>query len=400
MILKNGLIIENNILVKKDILIEDHLITKVAENIQKENEEIIDVTGNLIIPGAVDVHVHFREPGFINKETIKTGSMSAAKGGFTTTLAMPNLNPCPDSIANLKIEEDIIKNDAVIEVLPYASLSKGEGGKEVSDLDELCEKVVAISDDGVGVNNTDVLFKAMEICKKHNKLIASHAEDTVNSKLPEGEYVAVNREIELAKKSGVQYHFCHLSTKESFDYVRKARREGFKNITCEVTPHHLFLNETMIKNGNFKMNPPLRNEENQRETLRALLDGTASIIASDHAPHTKEEKSKSYEECPNGIIGLEATIPLVHTNLIKTKKATLEDFLNWIIYNPIKIFHLKERKIAENYEADLAILDINTTREYKEDEILSKSKNSPYIGMKLTGFNKMTIKSGVIVWRE
>ena len=400
MILKNGFIIRNNTLVKNDILIEEGLIKEVSDHIDVKNQEVIDVDSLLIIPGAVDVHVHYREPGFINKETIKTGTLSAAKGGITTTLAMPNLQPCPDSLEHLKVEEEIIKKDAIIEVLPYVSLSKGEKGQELSDLEDLCPRVVAVSDDGVGVNNVELLKEAMQICKRHHKIIASHAEDTIDSKLPQGEYVAVRREIELAKETKVKYHFCHLSTKESFDAVRKAHQEGYQNITCEVSPHHLFLNETMIKNGNFKMNPPLRSKENQEETIKALLDGTASLIASDHAPHKKEEKSQAYDKCPNGIIGLETMIPLVYTNLIKTKRATLDDFLAWLVYNPIKVFSLKERRIEPGFVADLACLDITTEREYQEKEILSKSTNSPYIGMKLTGFNKMTIKNGKIIWRE
>ena len=398
MILKNGLIIENNNLVKKDILIDSGIILEISDEINGEN--IINIDGFLVIPGAVDVHVHLREPGYTHKETIKTGTMSAAKGGVTTVMAMPNLNPTPDNLDNLNYELELIKKDAVVNTYPYAAVSLGQKGIEAARFSELVGKVYAITDDGVGVNNIDILVSAMKFAKEHNIVMASHAEDTVDSKLPQGEYVAVRREIEYAKQIGCKYHFCHMSTLESFEAIRQARSEGYTNITCEVAPHHLFLNESMIKDGNWKMNPPLRSEANRLATLKALLDGTACIIASDHAPHTKEEKSQEYEKCPNGIIGLETMIPLVYTNLIKTNIASHEDFLNWLVYNPIKVFNLPKRKLEVGYPADLAILDINNYREYKEDEILSMGKNSPFIGMKLTGFCKYTIVKGKIVWQE
>lgn len=397
MILKNGLIVEKNTLVKKDILITDGIIANIADEI--EGEDLLDVTGLLIIPGAVDVHVHLREPGYTHKETIKSGTLSSAKGGVTTVMAMPNLNPTPDNLENLKIEEEIIKRDSLVNVYPYGAVSVGQKGENIADLENLCPNVYAITDDGVGVNNLEILEEAMHFAKKYDIVMASHAEDSVDSKFPQGEYVAVRREIEYAKKVGCKYHFCHLSTKESFDAVRKARGEGYTNITCEVSPHHLFLNSSMIKDGNWKMNPPLRDEENRLETIKALLDKTATVIASDHAPHSQEEKSLEYDKCPNGIIGLETMIALVYTNLIKTGLASYNDMLDWLVYNPIEIFNLPKRKLEVGYPADIAILDINNEREYKVEEILSKGKNSPFIGTKLTGFPKYTIVNGKIVWK-
>ena len=398
MILKNGFIIENNELVKKDILIDGGIIKEINDKI--DGNDVIDITDLLVIPGAVDVHVHLREPGYTHKETIKSGTLSAAKGGVTTVLAMPNLNPTPDSLENLKIEQEIIQKDSLVNTYPYAAVTVGQNGEQLADLEELCKHVYAITDDGVGVNNIELLIDAMNVAKKYDIVMASHAEDLVDSKLPQGEYVAVRREIQYAKEIGCKYHFCHLSTKESFDAIRKAREEGYTNITCEVSPHHLFLNEEMIVDGNWKMNPPLRSEENRKETIKALLDNTAMVIASDHAPHSIEEKSQEYAKCPNGIIGLETMIALVYTNLIKTEMATYDDFLNWLVYNPIKIFNLPERKFATGYVADLTVLDINTFREYKACEILSKGKNSPFIGMKLTGFPKYTFVNGKLVWKE
>ena len=352
------------------------------------------------MPGAVDVHVHLREPGYEYKETIKTGTLSAAKGGVTTIMPMPNLNPCPDTLEHLNVQLEKLKTDSLVNAYPYASVTVAEKGNQASDLDDLCKEVYGITDDGVGVNNIRLLINGMQKAKEYDVVMASHAEDLVDSKLPQGEYVAVRREIEYAKKIGCRYHFCHMSTKESFDAIRQAHKEGYTNITCEVAPHHLLLNETMIKNGNWKMNPPLRSEENRLASIEALLDGTACMIASDHAPHGEEEKAQTYEKCPNGIIGLETMIPLIYTNFIKNEKATHEDFLNWLVYNPIKIFGLPERKLAVGYPADITVLDIETVREYRREEIVSLGKNSPFIGMKMTGFPKYTLVNGKIVWRD
>ena len=396
--IKNGWLLENNELVKKDILIEDGIITKIEKNLDYEN--VIDAKDGFIMNGAVDVHVHLREPGFTHKETIKSGTMAAAKGGVTTCLAMPNLNPCPDSIENLKVEQKIIDKDAIVDVLPFGAVTKGQKGKELADIEDLVNKVVAFTDDGVGVNNIELLRKTMELAKKYNFVIASHAEDIVNGKLPEGEYKAVRREIELAKEIGCRYHFCHMSTKESFDAIRKAHAEGYTNITCEVAPHHLILNETMIKNGNYKMNPPLRSEENRLETIKALLDGTAIMVASDHAPHSKDEKERKYEDCPNGILGLETMLPIIYTYFVKTKLATHQNFVDWLVNNPSKIFGLGNKKIEIGAKADLVVLDTQNKRVYTEEEIVSKSVNSPYIGMEFYGFPICTILGDKIIYKK
>lgn len=397
MILKNGFIVRNNQLVKKDILIENNKIVDIQDAINGSDE--IDCQGCLIIPGAVDVHVHLRQPGYEHKETIKSGTLAAAKGGVTTIFAMPNLNPCPHDLDNLKVQEDLINKDALVKVLPYGAVTKNQKGLENSCIEEIKDRVIAFTDDGVGVNNIPLLIEAMKKAKEYDFVIASHAEDLENGKLPEGEYKAVIREIELAKKIGCRYHFCHMSTKESFDAIRKAHQEGYTNITCEVAPHHLFLNETMIKDANWKMNPPLRSEANRLATIEALLDKTAIMIASDHAPHSEKEKSQAYDLCPNGILGLETMIPLVYTHLIETKIASLNDFVSWLVDNPNKVFNLPERKVEVGYEATLAILDITNKRKYTKEEIVSLSTNSPYIGMELTGFPRYTIFEGKIVWR-
>ena len=398
LLIKNGNIIKNNKLEKYDILIEDDKISKIEKNIDCDCE-IIDAKGCLVMPGAVDVHVHFREPGYEKKETIKTGSLSAAKGGVTTVMTMPNLKPCPDCLENLMVQKEIIKKDSIVNVYPYGAVTVNQEDKNRADIEGFYNEVLAITDDGRGVNNLAILEEACVLAKKYNLVVASHAEDNFYKYAPEGEYVAVRREIEIAKKVGCKYHFCHMSTKESFEAIRKAQKEGYTNITCEVAPHHLVLNETMIKNANYKMNPPLRSEENRLATIEALLDGTACMVASDHAPHTEEEKSQEYNKCPNGIIGLETMLPIIYTEFVKNKKISYERFLDVMVYNPIKVFNLPARRLEPGFIADIAIIDIENPHTYTKDEILSKGKNSPFIGNTYYGFTKATLVQGKIVYK-
>lgn len=397
MIIKNGYIIENNQLVKKDLQIIDNLINKIG--LIDEEDQILDVNDCVIIPGVVDVHVHLREPGYEAKETIKTGTLSALKGGVTSLMSMPNLKPCPDSLEGIDKQLEIIKKDAMVNVYPYGSITENEEGKKLSQIEKIHQYIYGLSDDGKGVNDLSLLKDALKLAKKYNLTIASHAEDKIYKEDPLGEVVAVKREIELAKQIGCKYHFCHISVKESFDLIRQARKEGYTNITCEVTPHHLVLNNQMIKNANFKMNPPLRTKEDQQATIDALLDGTAQIIATDHAPHTEEEKSKEYHLCPNGIIGLETLIPVIYTNFVKNGLISWNRFLELLVYNPIKIFNLPKRDLKEGMIADIAIIDINHLHQYKKEEILSKGKNSPFINQKYYGFVKYTIVNGKILYK-
>ena len=398
-LIKNGSVIENNILVKKDILIENNLIKQIDKDIDLDCE-ILDATGCLVMPGAVDVHVHLREPGFTKKETVKTGTMSSAKGGVTSIMSMPNLNPCPHNLENLNKQLEIIKQDAVVNVYPFASVTINEEDKEIANIEEVANVAYGLSDDGRGVNSLDILEEAMNLAKKYNLTIASHAEDNYYKYAREGEYVAVLREIELAKKVGCKYHFCHMSVKESFDAIKKAQDEGYTNITCEVAPHHLVLNKEMIKDANYKMNPPLRDESDRLATIEALLNGTACMIASDHAPHTEEEKSQEYDKCPNGIIGLETMIPIIYTNFVKPGLISLNRFLDLLVYNPIKVFNLPKRDLKENMIADIAVIDIENEHKYTKEEILSKGKNSPFIGNSYYGFTRYTLVNGKIVYKK
>ena len=398
-LIKNGLIIEDNQLIKKDILIEDDLIVKIDDCIEKDCLTI-NADGCLVMPGAVDVHVHLREPGFEHKETVITGTTAAAKGGVTTIMSMPNLNPCPDCLESLRKQLDIIEKDAIVNVYPYGAVTVNQEDTVLANIEEYKDLVLAITDDGRGVNNLELLKKAMLIAKENNLVIASHAEDNVYKYSPEGEYVAVRREIELAKEIGCKYHFCHMSTKESFDAIKKAQAEGYTNITCEVAPHHLVLNKEMIQNANYKMNPPLRSEEDRLATVKALLDGVACMIASDHAPHSEEEKSKEYDLCPNGIIGLETMIPIIYTDFVKTNLISLDRFLEILVYNPIKVFNLPKRDLKEGMIADIAVLDIENEQVYAKENIVSKGKNSPFIGKKYYGFNTLTIVGGKIIYKK
>lgn len=398
-LIKNGKIIKDNKLVKKEILIDDNKIIKIEDCINSDCE-VIDASGCIVMPGAVDVHVHLREPGFPEKETIKTGTLSCAKGGVTSIMSMPNLNPCPDNMDNLQIQLDIINTDAVINVYPFGAVTVNERDKELANIDEIHSFVYGLSDDGRGVNNLDILKQAMILAKKYNLTIASHAEDNYYKYAKEGEYIAVEREIELAKEIGCKYHFCHMSVKESFDAIRKAQNEGYNNITCEVSPHHLILNKEMIKNSNYKMNPPLRDETDRLATVSALLDGTACMVASDHAPHTEKEKSQEYDKCPNGIIGVETMIPIIYTYFVKTNKISLNRFLDILVYNPIKVFNLPERDLQVGSVADIAIIDIENEHKYTKEEILSKGKNSPFIDKSFYGFTKYTLVNGEIIYKK
>lgn len=398
-LIKNGKVIFDDKLVNKDILIDDNKIIKIEDSINVDCE-ILDANGCLVMPGAVDVHVHLREPGYEVKETIKSGTLSAAKAGVTTIMSMPNLKPVPDNLEALNVQLDIINKDAIVNVYPYGAVTVNQNDEALANIDEIHSYVKAITDDGFGVNNIEVLKEAMRLAKKYDLVIASHAEDSVYKYAPEGEYVAVRREIELAKEIGCKYHFCHMSTYESFEAIRNAQKEGYTNITCEVAPHHLVLNETMIKNPNWKMNPPLRSEKNRLATVEALLDGTACMVASDHAPHTKEEKSREYNKCPNGIIGLETMMPIIYTEFVRTGMISLNRFLDIMVYNPSKVFNLPLNDLKVGCIADIAVLDIENPHTYTEDEILSKGVNSPFIGNTYYGFTKYTLVNGKIAYKK
>ena len=298
------------------------------------NACILGVGDYIVFPGFCDVHVHFREPGFSYKETIKTGSMAAARGGFTDVCTMPNLKPVPDSLDNLKLQLDAINKDAIINVHPYASITKEQMGKELSDMEDMSESAIAFSDDGRGVQNDQMMLEAMKKAKALGKIIVAHCE--VNDLLKggyihdgeyakahghrgicsESEYLQIARDIELVKKTGCKYHVCHISTKESVDIIRRAKADGV-DITCETAPHYLILcDEDLKEEGRFKMNPPLRSKEDRAALIEGIKDGTIDMIATDHAPHSHEEKSRGLEKSAFGIVGIETSFQLMYTYLV------------------------------------------------------------------------------------
>lgn len=418
-IIKNGEVYLNNKFVTKDLYIDDKGILIVADDIDLDVDEVIDASGCTIMPGLIDPHVHLRQPGYEYKETINSGSKAGAAGGFTTVFSMPNLKPIPDTYDNLKVQLDIIKKDALIHVYPMGSITKGQKGNELSDMDDLAKHVIAFSDDGVGVQSDKIMRQAMDKSKSLDAIIVAHCED--NNELKPGgsihegvtskklnlvginsasEYNEVIRNIKLSKETGCQLHICHVSTKETVEAIRQAKKEGV-NVSCEVTVHHLLLNEEdVIDDGNYKMNPPLRSKEDQQALLEGVLDNTIEMICTDHAPHSEEEKSKGLQGSPFGIIGLEFAFPLIYTYLVKEKKLSLEKVIDLMSYNVADIFGIIGGEILEYKPANLCIYDLKTSFKLTEKALASKSKNTPFFGRYVSCKNLMTIVDGEIVYRE
>lgn len=405
-------------MIHKEILIEDNKISQIADKVNVSAEEVIDGQGKLALPGFIDVHIHLREPGGEHKETIQTGTMAAARGGFTTVAAMPNTNPVPDNrekIDNLlaKIEED-----AIIRVLPYASITKGLEGKELTDLESLGE-AFAYTDDGVGVQTADLMLQAMKRAVKLGKAIVAHCEDNsivYNGVVHDGEVserlnlpglpgisesVQIARDVLLAEAAGCHYHVCHVSTKESVRVIRDAKRAGI-NVTAEVTPHHLILNEQDIlsNDANFKMNPPLRAKEDQEALLEGLLDGTIDLIATDHAPHAEDEKALGFLQAPFGITGLETAFPLLYTHLVKTGKLSLKLLVDYLTVKPAEVFGLPYGRLEVAEFADITLIDLTEEWTIDKHTFYSKGKNTPFNGWTVFGKPVLTIAGGKVVYED
>lgn len=412
--LKNAAVYTEHGFEKKDISVIDGKISfgTAFDNIDR----VFDFSGCVILPGFTDVHVHLREPGFSYKETIKTGTLAAAHGGYTTVFSMPNLNPVPDSVENLKVQTDIIEKDACIAVYPYAAITAGEKGEKLSDIEELSRYVKAFSDDGRGVQSEEMMKKAMELAKKHDKIIAAHCE--VNELLKggyihdgeyakahghkgicsESEYAQIIRDLKLAKETGCKYHVCHVSTKESVEAIRKAKADGV-DVTCETGPHYLVLcDEDLQENGRFKMNPPLRSNDDRKALLDGIKDGTIDMIATDHAPHSAEEKSKGLKDSLMGVVGLETAFSVIYTKLVKTGTITLEKLVELMSINPGKRFGVKYG-IKEGTAADITVFDLNESFVVDTDKFMSKGKATPFDGERLFGVNKITAANGMIVYK-
>ncbi len=364
-----------------------------------------------VFPGFCDVHVHFREPGFSYKETVATGCASAARGGYTAVCTMPNLNPTPDSLEHLNLQRRIIENDACIHVYPYGTITVGEVGEQLAELDAMAPYVCGFSDDGRGVQNDDMMRSAMEKAKKLGKLIVAHCE--VNDLLrggyihdgeyakshghrgicSESEWVQIARDLELVKEIGCGYHVCHISTKESVDIIRKAKAEGV-DVTCETGPHYLILDDSDLQeDGRFKMNPPLRSKADRLALIEGIVDGTIDMIATDHAPHSAEEKSRGLEKSAFGVVGLETAFAAMYTHLVKTGIITMERLTELLVDNPRKRFHIP-------LGLDFSLWDLNQKYTVDPAEFQSMGKATPFTGMELYGRCLLTVCDGKIVWQE
>ena len=363
-----------------------------------------------VFPGFCDVHVHLREPGFSYKETIKTGTMASARGGYTDVLSMPNLNPVPHSVENMQLQKDIIKKDAVIGVHPFASLTVDEKGETLSDIEGLAPISIGYSDDGRGVQSESLMRSAMEKAKKLGKIISAHCED--NSLLnggyihkgeyaekynhrgicSESEWGPIKRDLLLAKETGCKYHVCHISTKESVELIRQAKKEGV-DVTSETAPHYLVFNDMDLKDeGRFKMNPPIRSEADRQALIEGVLDGTIDMLATDHAPHSYEEKSKGLEKSLMGITGIETAFPIVYTKLVKSGILPLELVIKMLTDNPRSRFGIKD-------EGSLTIWDLSNQYKIDSNEFLSMGKATPFQDESVFGKCLMTVYGGKIVWQ-
>lgn len=420
-LLKNGRVVDyaSNTNEKMDILIENDKIIKLQREILENADEIIDCNNLVIIPGMIDMHCHLREPGFEYKETIETGSKSAVKGGFTTICPMPNTNPTPDSAFVLEKIINEAKRVNLCNILPYGSVSKGEKGEELTNFEELKRAgAIAFSDDGMPVVNSKLMREAIIKVDGLGTFVASHceeksvAEGAINSGkvqenlgvegvLPEAEEIMAAREIVISETNNVRAHICHISTKTSVNMIRDAKKRGVK-ISSETCPHYFSftVDEVLTSGSNAKMNPPLREEKDRQAIIEGLKDGTIDAIITDHAPHSEEEKDRELSKAPNGIIGFETALAAIVTNLIDKGLLTELDMVRLTSYNPAKLLKIDRGEIKEGKIADLTIYNPNEEYTYTKDMIVSKSKNTPFIGKKLKGKVEYTIVSGKIVYKS
>ena len=364
----------------------------------------------IIVPGLCDVHVHFREPGFSYKETIASGSAAAAHGGYTAVCTMPNLDPVPDSAEHLQVQLDAIKRGAAIKVLPYGAITVGEKGEKLADMEAMSDKVCAFSDDGKGVQNDEMMREAMTAAKRLGKIIAAHCED--NSLLFGGyihdgeyarmhghrgissasEYKQIERDLRLAEETGCAYHVCHISTKESVELIRQAKAHGV-NVTCETAPHYLVLcDEDMQEDGRFKMNPPLRSREDKKALIEGIKDGTIDMIATDHAPHSAEEKGRGLEKSLMGVVGLETAFPVLYTELVTKNIITLERLVELMSFKPKERFGIDTNN-------DFAVFDISEAYKIDPENFLSMGRATPFAGREVFGRCLLTVQNGKVVYK-
>ena len=403
---------------KVDVAIESERIVAVVSELSAEpNDTIIDATGLIVAPAFVDVHVHLREPGYGYKERIETGTMAAARGGYTTVCPMPNLNPVPDTVESLKVQQDIIDRDAKIEVLPYGAITMGRKGEELVDVDSLHDKVIAFSDDGSGVQVDGMMERAMMAAVKHDALIAAHCEVEELLKggyihdgeyarehghkgiCSESEWAQVKRDIEIAERLGCRYHVCHISTKETVQLVREAKARGAK-VTCETGPHYLIYTDMDLQeDARWKMNPPIRSAEDRAALIEGIKDGSIDMIATDHAPHSVEEKSRGLKDSAMGIVGLETAFAALNTHLVRKGIITMERLVELMSINPRKVFRI-EGGMEVGARADIVLIDPNKEWRVDSAKFYSMGKITMFDGQPMVGDVVMTIHKGEVVYKN
>ncbi|MED4752053.1 dihydroorotase [Brevibacillus choshinensis] len=422
-ILGNGKLLNHTgDLIPVEVLVEEGRIVAMGESIQRDGHDWVDCKGGLISAGLIDVHVHLREPGFEHKETIETGARAAARGGFTTICCMPNTRPSIDSVETVTYILDKAHEAGMARVIPYGAITVRQLGKELTDFAGLKEAgIFALTDDGVGVQSTAMMKKAMQAAQELGISIVAHCEDddllipgaalhdgevAKRHGLPgipsESESIHVGRDILLAEQTGVHYHVCHISAKESVRLVRDGKRAGV-NVTCEVTPHHLLLCDEDIPENldtNWKMNPPLRSREDRAALIAGLKDGTIDMIATDHAPHTAEEKANGINRAPFGIVGSETAFPLLYTHFVQTGELTLKELIELLTIKPAAAFGLPYGRLEVGAVADLTVIDLETERTIDPTTFASKGTNTPFTGWACKGWPILTLVDGKIVHQD
>ena len=419
LLLTGGAVFLNGSFQNMDLAIDQGRIVSVSPSLPKEGFSVIELHNRLIVPGFVDVHVHLREPGFSYKETIYSGTSAAAAGGYTAVCAMPNLKPVPDSLENLRVQLDLIRKNAKVHVYPYGAITCGEKGEALADLAAMAPYVTGFSDDGRGVQSEEMMRAAMTLAKTLDKPIVAHSEDeslltkgwavhdgdfarrnNLPGNAPASEWKQVERDIRLVRETGCRYHVCHISTKESVALIRAAKAEGLP-VTCETGPHYLVMcDEDLQDEGRFKMNPPIRSAEDRDALVAGLLDGTVDCIATDHAPHSAEEKSNGLQGSLNGIVGLETAFPILYTNLVETGIVPLETVLNALCVNPRRIFGLPGGSIREGSPADLTVLDLNRPHVINSQTFRSLGRATRFDGWGVSASVAMTICGGEIAYAD
>ena len=403
-VIRNGRVVRNGSESLADVVVRDGLVESVRpdaaeEYVGEKVDCLIDASGCLVMPALADVHVHFREPGNPEKETVLTGSKAAAHGGYSAVCTMPNLDPAPDSPDNIRVEQTLIDESAVIDVLPFSTITKGRKGLETVDYAAMKPLCIGFSDDGSGVQDEGVMRAAMKGIASVDSILSAHCEDVRYGDAPQSEWSEIERDLRLAEETGCRYHVCHISSARSVELIRAAKARGV-NVTCETAPHYLTLCDAEIEDdGRFKMNPPLRSADDRAALIEGIVDGTIDVIATDHAPHTAEQKSKGFCGSANGIVGLETAFPVIYTRLVKTGIITPAKAVELMSESPRRIFGI-DGGLREGEKAEIAVFDI--TDEYRIDSssFETKGRSTPFEGWSVSGRCIAVIHNGRIVYKS